>query len=40
MLLKTYVNDMIVTGDDIEEIIKLRKYLASKFKMKDIRALK
>nr|GEX41132.1 putative ribonuclease H-like domain-containing protein [Tanacetum cinerariifolium] len=30
-----YVDDMIVTGDDREEITKLKKYLFTKFKMKD-----
>nr|GEW77900.1 putative reverse transcriptase, RNA-dependent DNA polymerase [Tanacetum cinerariifolium] len=35
-----YVDDMIVTGDDKEEITKLKKYLFTKFKMKDLGRLK
>nr|GEW21637.1 putative ribonuclease H-like domain-containing protein [Tanacetum cinerariifolium] len=35
-----YVDDMIVTGDDKEEITKLKKYLFTEFKMKDLGRLK
>nr|GEX36259.1 putative RNA-directed DNA polymerase [Tanacetum cinerariifolium] len=35
-----YVDDMIVTGDDKEEITKLKKYLFIEFKMKDLGRLK
>ncbi|GJR74301.1 putative RNA-directed DNA polymerase [Tanacetum coccineum] len=35
-----YVDDMIVTGDDKEEITKLKKYLFTKFEMKDLGRLK
>nr|GEV60455.1 putative ribonuclease H-like domain-containing protein [Tanacetum cinerariifolium] len=31
-----YVDDMIVTGDDKEEITKLKKYLFTEFEMKDL----
>lgn len=34
------MDDMIVTGDDIVEITKLKTYLASKFDMKDLGGLK
>ncbi|GJR41740.1 putative RNA-directed DNA polymerase [Tanacetum coccineum] len=34
------VDDMIVTGDEKEEITKLKKYLFTKFKMKDLGRLK
>ena len=29
-----YVDDMIITGNDTEEVAKLKKQLASKFEMK------
>nr|GEX88590.1 putative ribonuclease H-like domain-containing protein [Tanacetum cinerariifolium] len=35
-----YVDDMIVTGDDKEEITKLKKYLFMEFEMKDLGRLK
>ncbi|CAL2267002.1 unnamed protein product [Prunus armeniaca] len=39
-LLIIYVDDMLVTGDVVVEIGKLQKYLASKFEMKELGALK
>ncbi|TQD71560.1 hypothetical protein C1H46_042906, partial [Malus baccata] len=35
-----YVDDMVVTGNDVEEIQKLQKYLAKEFEMKDLGTLK
>ena len=35
-----YVDDMIITGDDIEEMSKLQGNLATEFKMKDLGDLK
>ncbi|XP_021804231.1 uncharacterized protein LOC110748571 [Prunus avium] len=35
-----YVDDMVVTGNDIEEQQKLQKYLSQEFEMKDLGALK
>ena len=35
-----YVDDMIVTGDDKEEILRLKDYLATDFEMKDLGGLK
>lgn len=37
-LLIIYVDDMVVTGDETEEIDKLQRYLASNFEMKDLGA--
>ena len=31
-----YVDDMVLTGDDPEEMEKLQQYLATKFEMKDL----
>ncbi|XP_050160289.1 uncharacterized mitochondrial protein AtMg00810-like [Malus sylvestris] len=31
-----YVDDMVITGNDVEEIQKLQKYLAKEFEMKDL----
>ena len=35
-----YVDDMIIIGNDDEEIAELHKYLASEFKIKNLRGLK
>ena len=35
-----YVDDMIITGDDTEEIAKLQKQLATEFEMKNLGGLK
>lgn len=35
-----YVDDMIIIGDDIEEISKLQKHLATEFEMKNLEGLK
>lgn len=35
-----YVDDMIITGDDVEEISRLQKYLATEFEMKNLGGLK
>ena len=35
-----YVDDMIITGDDIEEIAKLQQQLATEFEMKNLGGLK
>ena len=35
-----YVDDMIITGDDKEEISKLQKQLSAKFEMKNLGGLK
>lgn len=35
-----YVDDMIITGDDTEEITKLHKQLAVEFEMKNLGGLK
>lgn len=35
-LLIIYVDDMVVTGDDLDEIKKIQTNLASKFEMKDL----
>ncbi|BBG93416.1 HXXXD-type acyl-transferase family protein [Prunus dulcis] len=35
-----YVNDIVVTGNDIEEQLKLQKYLSQEFEMKDLGDLK
>ncbi|KAB2595517.1 hypothetical protein D8674_030967 [Pyrus ussuriensis x Pyrus communis] len=39
-LLIIYVDDMVVTGDDIEEMERLQEYLSSEFKMKELGGLK
>lgn len=31
-----YVDDMVVTGDDTEEMKRLQEYLSSEFEMKDL----
>ena len=31
-----YVDDMIITGDDVEEISRLQKHLATEFEMKNL----
>ena len=35
-----YVDDMIITGNDDEEIIDLQKHLANEFEMKNLGGLK
>ena len=35
-----YVDDMIITGDDEEEIVNLQRYLVSEFEMKNLGGLK
>ena len=35
-----YVDDMIITGDDNEEIIELQEHLAKEFEMKNLEGLK
>jgi hypothetical protein len=35
-----YVDDMIITGDDKEEIARLQEQLATEFEMKNLRGLK
>jgi hypothetical protein len=35
-----YVDDMIITGDDMEEISQLQKQLATEFEMKNLGGLK
>ena len=35
-----YVDDMIITGDDVEEISRLQKHLATAFEMKNLGGLK
>ena len=39
-ILIIYVDDMIVTGNDIDEMTKLKTYLASEFDIKDLGGLK
>ena len=40
MALIIYVDDMIITGNDDEEIIDLQKHLANEFEMKNLGGLK
>ena len=40
ILLIIYVDDTVVTDDDLEKIKKLQTYLAFEFKMKDLERLK
>ena len=35
-----YVDDMIITGDDVEEISRLQEQLSTEFKMKNLGGLK
>jgi hypothetical protein len=35
-----YVDDIIITGDDVEEMSQLQKQLATEFEMKNLRGLK
>jgi len=39
-ILKVYVDDIVITGDDIAEIADLKKYLAQEFEVKDLGQLK
>ena len=39
LLIIIYVDDMVVIGDDINEMRRLQKYLSSDFEMKDLRGL-
>ena len=39
-ILKVYVDDIVITGDDITEIADLKKYLAQEFEVKDLGQLK
>ena len=35
-----YVDDIVLTGDNMEEMERLKKYLAAEFEIKDLGALK
>ncbi|GMP41364.1 hypothetical protein CsSME_00011497 [Camellia sinensis var. sinensis] len=35
-----YVDDIVLTGDDVEEVPRLKEYLANEFEIKDIGSLK
>ena len=39
-ILIVYVDDMIITGNDTEEVVKLQKQLAAEFEMKSLGGLK
>ena len=38
--LKVYVDEVILTGDDFEEMVRLKGYLAREFEIKDLGSLK
>ena len=40
IMLIVYVDDMVVTGSNSRQIVKLRSYLVKEFEMKDLGALK